>query len=71
MEKLIQQMEENKSDTIVYCFGRTITGKDGKNILMFFNADYDVSKLETLKSFKTVKLCPVNCDPGVYSYLKN
>lgn len=70
LEKLIQQAKANKSTEVVYYFGRTAPDKTGKNLLMFFNADYSIPELDGIDKFKTVKLCPTDCDINVEGYLK-
>jgi hypothetical protein len=70
LEKLIEQAKANNSTEVVYYFARTTADESGKNILLFFNTGYPVSELDGIDKFKTVKLCPTDCDKNVEEYLK-
>ena len=69
IQELYNQMVNTGSAEVVYKFGRTTNEANGKNIILFFN-DVDVNRLNELKSFKSVNICPMDCNPSIEDYLK-
>jgi hypothetical protein len=70
IKALYDQMVSTGSNEIVYRFGRTTPDNSGKNIVLFFNESSDETKLNESKKFKTVNVCPQDCNPVIDNYLR-
>lgn len=70
VKALYEQMVSTGSNELVYRFGRTEPGNSGKNIVLFFNDSSDETKLNESKKFKTVNVCPQDCNPVIDNYLR-
>jgi hypothetical protein len=69
IQELYNQMVNTGSAEVVYKFGRTSGDANGKNVILFFN-DVDVNRLNEIHSFKSVNICPMDCNPSIENYLK-
>ncbi len=70
IKALYDQMVSTGSKEVVYRFGRTAPDISGKNIVLFFNNSTDETKLNQSEKFKTVNVCPQDCNPVIDNYLR-